>query len=195
MPLSISQNFIIFVIEIQVVMVEIWKNIKGFDDKYQVSNLGRVKSVSRTRKGKNNSIVFVPEKILKGKYDKDGYIEYALCTGKHKQLKFYRAHRLVAEAFIPNPNNLPHVNHINEVKDDNRVENLEWCTSQYNTFYSSAKPVGMFKDGVLIATFMSITEATYCGFDRASVGKCCQGIKHHKTHKGYEWRYIKKESV
>lgn len=176
-------------------MEEVWRDIKGFENKYQVSNLGRVKSLERTRKGKNNSTVFVPEKILKGKYDKDGYIEYALCTGKHKQMKFFRAHRLVAEAFIDNPNNLPHVNHINEIKNDNRVENLEWSTLQYNLFYSKSKPVGMYKDGKLIATFLSITEVESCGFDKVTVGKCCRGVKNFNTHKGYEWRYIEKESA
>ena len=174
---------------------EIWTDIKGYEGKYQVSNLGRVKSVERTRKGRYNCIVQVPEKILKGKCDKDGYVEYALCTGKHKQMKFHRAHRLVAEAFIPNPDNLPQVNHINEIKNDNRVEILEWVTSQYNRVYSGSKPVGMYKNGKLVTTFLSITEVTYCGYDRLAVSKCCRGEKHFKTHKGYEWRYIEKESA
>ena len=171
-------------------MIETWRDIKDYVGKYQVSNLGRVKSTKRIRKGKNNSIVEVPEKILKGKKDKDGYIEYALCTGIHGKMKYYRGHRLVAEAFIPNPDNLQIINHINEIKDDNRVSNLEWCTPQYNKFYSTAKPVGMYKDGKLITTFVSLAEVTYCGFDRVAVGKCCRGIKHYKTHKGYEWKYI-----
>lgn len=171
---------------------EIWKPIEGYEGDYQVSNLGRVKSVERTRKGKNNCIVRFPEKILKGKCDKDGYIEYALCTG-HKQVKYCRAHRLVAEAFIANPNNLPQVNHINTIKNDNRVENLEWVTSQYNSVYSNSKPVGMYKNGKLVNTFLSIAEVTYCGYDRQVVSKCCRGVKHFKTHKGYEWRFIEKE--
>lgn len=90
---------------------EIWKDIEGFEGKYQISSMGRVKSLERFRKSKLGSLAFVNEKILKGKIDKDGYVEYALCTGKHKQAKYYRAHRLVATAFIPNPNNYLIVNH------------------------------------------------------------------------------------
>lgn len=120
-------------------MEEIWKPIPGYEGKYEVSNQGRVKSIARTRIGKNGSIVPVAEKILKGKSDKDGYIEYALCTGHHKKMKFYRAHRLVAMAFIPNPDNLPQVNHMDEDKTNNRVDNLEWCDNSYNVRYSIYK--------------------------------------------------------
>lgn len=115
---------------------EIWKDIKGFEGKYQVSNFGRVKSLERLRKGKCNSFVKVKEKILKGKIDKDGYIEYALCCGKHNKMKCYKAHRLVADAFIPNPDNLPQINHKDENKMNNYVDNLEWCTAKYNINYS-----------------------------------------------------------
>lgn len=117
--------------------MEIWKDIPGYEGKYQVSNYGRVKSIARYRKGSYGSIVFVPEKILKGKVDKDGYIEYALCTGEHKKMKCYRAHRLVAMAFIPNPLNLPVINHKDECKSNNRVENLEWCDYSYNRNYGT----------------------------------------------------------
>ena len=118
---------------------EIWKSVKGYENVYMVSNYGRVKSVNRFRKGRDNSVVLVKEKILKGKIDKDGYIEYALCIGEHKKMKFYRAHRLVAEAFIPNPNNLPQINHKDENKSNNFVSNLEWCDCTYNNRYSKHK--------------------------------------------------------
>ena len=109
-----------------------WRPVKGFEGKYEIDNWGRCKSVARMRNGKNGSLVPVPEKLRKGKIDKDGYVEYALCTGEHKKMKFFRAHRLVAEAFIPNPNNLPLINHINGNRRMNLVDNLEWCDEVYN---------------------------------------------------------------
>ena len=90
--------------------IEIWKPVVGYERVYEVSSYGRVRSIDRFRKYKDSipdSLAFVKGKMLKGKIDKDGYIEYALCDGKHKQMKYYRAHRLVAQAFIPNPNNYP----------------------------------------------------------------------------------------
>ena len=107
-------------------LYQVWKQIKGFEDTYQIDNCGRCKSVSRMRKSKGGCLCPVPEKYLKGKVDKDGYIEYALSTGKHNQMKYFRAHRLVAEAFIPNPNNFSQVNHINGNRCNNLVDNLEW---------------------------------------------------------------------
>lgn len=113
-------------------LYETWVPVKGFESVYQINNWGDCKSVARFRKGKNGSLVPVPEKILKGKKDKDGYIEYALCTGEHKSMKYFRAHRLVAEAFIPNPDGLPLINHINGNRDCNLVDNLEWVDAKAN---------------------------------------------------------------
>lgn len=101
---------------------EIWKDIEGFDGRYQVSNYGRVWSYAR----KN-------AKLLKPKIDKDGYHEYGLTKQGDKKCTYRRAHRLVAMTFIPNPDNLPVINHIDSVKDNNYVSNLEWATVGYNT--------------------------------------------------------------
>ena len=104
-----------------------WKDIQGYEGLYQVSNLGEVRSLKY--KGRNNI------KILKGASDKDGYRRVALFD-KEKCRKEYRIHRLVAEAFIPNPENKPQVNHIDGCKYNNIVQNLEWCTNQENHIHA-----------------------------------------------------------
>ncbi len=118
-------------------MNEIWSNIEGFESSYEVSNLGRVRGKRRTRKSKGISISVVQGKILKQKTDKDGYKEVALC--KEGKMYYKRVHRLVASAFIPNPNNYPVINHIDENPSNNCVSNLEWCSKSYNTKYSVYK--------------------------------------------------------
>lgn len=96
---------------------EIWKDVVGYEGYYSVSSHGRVYSHSTGI-------------YLKGKIDKDGYKEYALCV--NRQRKYVRGHRLVALAFIPNPDNLPMVNHKDNVPDNNKSDNLEWCNNEYN---------------------------------------------------------------
>lgn len=105
--------------------MEVWKDIKGYEGMYQVSNYGNVRSLDYRRMG--------AIKVLKPFNDKYGY--KAICLVKNKQKHTFTVHRLVAIAFISNPNNYPCVNHKNEIRDDNRVENLEWCTVKYNTNY------------------------------------------------------------
>ena len=117
--------------------MKIWKDIDGYEGRYRVSNCGRVKSLARTRIGKSGSIVPVAEKILKQNTDKDGYKDVALCTDGH--LRYFRVHRLVAIAFIPNPHNYPMINHKDENPANNMVSNLEWCDQSYNTSYSNYK--------------------------------------------------------
>ena len=115
-------------------MREVWRNIKGYEDLYQVSNLGRVKSLSRKIfNGKNYYIS--KEKILKPAKDKDGYVQVLLY--KNNRHKTYKVHRLVAMAFLPNPNNLPQINHKDENKQNNYTSNLEWCTPKYNQNYGN----------------------------------------------------------
>lgn len=114
-------------------MEEIWKDIKGYEGYYQVSNLGRVKSVARVIQRKSKPYT-VKEKILKARPDKDGYRYLVLCV--NCKTKTTSIHRLVAQTFIPNPDNLPCINHKDENPANNNVENLEWCTYSYNNTYN-----------------------------------------------------------
>ena len=107
-------------------MTEIWENIEGYEGQYQISNYGRVKSF---KNGK--------EQIIKGNINQKGYCIVDLY--KNKEKKHFQVHRLVAKAFIPNPNNYPIVNHKDENPSNNRVDNLEWCTPKYNSNYGNIK--------------------------------------------------------
>ena len=115
--------------------MEQWCDIEGFENLYQISNTGRVKSLERIVKvtGGNNNSCFIKEKILKPSVGKQGYLSVVLC----KDGKVYGRliHRLVAQAFIPNPDNLPCVNHKDENPQNNNVTNIEWCSYRYNNCY------------------------------------------------------------
>lgn len=109
-------------------MNEEWRDIEGYEERYQVSNLGRVKSL-------RNSQGQYREKILTNTPDKIGYLTVGL--SKNGKRKNFKVHRLVAEAFIENPNNHPIINHKDENKQNNCVNNLEWCTYKYNNTYGT----------------------------------------------------------
>lgn len=113
--------------------MEIWKDIEGYEGLYQVSNLGRVKSLSRHCPSKGGSIRRVQERQLRFKTDRYGY----LCLGLNNAGKtHFTVHRLVAAAFIPNPDLKPCVNHIDGVKTNNHIDNLEWCTVRENSIHA-----------------------------------------------------------
>lgn len=113
---------------------EIWKDIDGYEGYYQVSNMGRVKSLDRQIHRKNGKDVFVSGTIM-ALQTNHGYSTVRLRLGNTR--KNVKVHRLVATSFIPNPNNLPEVNHIDENKQNNHVENLEWCTHEYNSNFGT----------------------------------------------------------
>ena len=121
--------------------MEIWKDINGYVGYYQISNLGNVKSIEKTifkktpLNQKTKTKYTYKERILKNKYDKDGYCMIML--SKKGKIKNHRIHRLVAMAFLENKTDCKIVNHKNEIKTDNNVLNLEWCTVKYNTNYGN----------------------------------------------------------
>lgn len=164
-------------------MNEIWKDIKDFIGLYQVSNCGRVKRLIGYQ-CKN-------ERILKPRKHKCGY--FAVILYKDGVTKSYSIHRLVAQAFLPNPNNLPQVNHKNENKTDNRVENLEWCDQKYNCQYSFAKTILQFdKQGNFIKEWSSMIEVEkQLGYGKGNISNCCLGKL--KSAYGYIWKYKNEE--
>ena len=165
-------------------MKEIWKDIKDYEGHYQVSNLSRVKSIK-----------FGKERILKPVTDRHGYSLVGLW--KNNKQKTYKVHRLVAEAFIPNPYNLPQVNHKDENPLNNNVNNLEWCNSKYNCNFGTrieriskrrSKTVLQYDlEGNFIREWKSTAECGRNGFNQAHVAACCQGKL--KKHKDSIWRY------
>ena len=177
--------------------IELWKDVKDYEGLYQVSTLGRVRSLDKYIDAKNRNVdkVLRRGKILKPAYNKCGYLRVSLYKNG-KRTSFY-VHRLVAKAFIPNPDNLPLVNHKDEVKDNNYPYNLEWCTDEYNQHYGTAikrraekhsKKVYQYDlKGNLIKEWSNAYEVGRNGFTRSHVAKCCLGKQ--KTHKGFIWSY------
>ena len=175
-------------------MKEVWKPIKGYEEFYSISNYGRIKSNDRTVKcygGKRT----IKGKIMNPPMDKDGYLRIGL--SKNKKQKHYHVHRLVAQHFLDNPNNYPVINHIDENKKNNKVDNLEWCSIQYNNLYNDKidklttakyKPVIQYDKCMnKIAEYESIKEATLkTGIRSVVITRSCKGLK---TKCGYNWRF------
>lgn len=177
---------------------EYWKPIKGYEGLYQVSNFGRVKSLQRIVNNGNNSVRIIKERILKNQMDKDGY--YVVNLHKTNKSKTFRVHRLVAEAFIPNPDNLPEINHKDENKLNNHVDNLEYCDRVYNINYGTHnermiknqhnKSVLQFDlNGNFIREWKSLNECDRNGFDKSAVGKCCKGIFKQRYNSLWKYKY------
>lgn len=174
---------------------EIWKDIPNYEGFYQVSNYGRVKSLSRIINHKSTGKVISKEKILKP-HTHYGYKNVLL--SKNNEKKYKKIHRLVAETFIPNPNNLPYINHKNENRSDNRVENLEWCDSKYNNNYGNRnKKIGVANSkkvkqydlkGNYIKTWSSIMQVERTlKIKNSNIVKNCKGRSNKAG--GYIWKY------
>lgn len=158
-------------------MQEIWKPIKDYENLYEVSNLGNVKALNFHREKR--------EQLLKPKIDKDGYLEVALY--KNSKSKFYRVHRLVANAFIGESDLT--INHKDENKQNNNIENLEYMTTKNNVRYSQAhKIISVNKLTGETKYYNSIKQVKEDGHIYANVWACLKGIK--KTHHNCEWRYV-----
>ena len=173
-------------------MNEIWKDIAGYEGMYQISNFGRIKSYRKGKRAKSPN-----EYILTPTISNNGYQQVTLYKSQTDRHKFL-VHRLVALTFIPNPDNLEAVNHIDENKLNNHVDNLEWCTLSYNNAYGTAKIRSSITkgkriqqltiDGVLLATYESTLIASMItGFPKHAINDCCYG--NCQTGYGYIWRF------
>lgn len=165
---------------------EIWKKIEDYEN-YMISNFGRIKSLKR-------NIILKPE--VRRQY-------YSVQLYKNKKSKHFQIHRLVAITFIKNPHNLKYVNHKDENKLNNHVDNLEWCTASYNTNYGTAIKRAVEKKSIIINqydkngnylnTYLSFMDAQRkTGIFNNNIVKCCKGER--KTAGGYIWKY-KKETL
>lgn len=191
-------------------MSEVWRPIEGYEGIYEVSSYGRVRSMERDVSFYINGTLVThpkPSVIRKTKMERKGYLRLNLCKDGVK--KFYSVHRLVAKAFIPNPHNLPQVNHKDENKLNNHVDNLEWCTCEENAKYgtrneriyrngggSRHKAIGKYDEhGKLIATYESIRKAAIAN----KVSPSAVSLSAHKIPKaervfGYFYRFLDNET-
>jgi len=168
---------------------EFWRPVVGYEGLYEVSNLGKVRSLNY-HKQRGRIELMKPSLVW------DGHLRVHL--SKEGRARNKLVHRLVAEAFIPNQQMLPQINHKNEIKDDNRVENLEWCTLSYNMQYgtrvsriaqSKRIPIlQLSKRGEFVARYNSIVEAVErTGIPRHHIIDCARGRR--KSTGGYKWKY------
>ena len=172
--------------------IEEWKDIKDYEGKFQVSSYGNVRNINYYGTG----II----KIVNQRPNENGYMVVSL--SKNKKTKPCKVHRLVAETFLPNPENLPEVNHKDENKTNNRVENLEWKTHRGNCNHGtrnerifekttngkcSKKVLQFSKSGEFIREWPSVMECSRNGYDFRNVSACCLGKR--KTAYGFCWEY------
>ena len=188
--------------QIQNLENEIWKDINGYEGFYQISNYGRVRSLPRWIYYSDGRKYHYDAVLLRQKVDHGGYNLVELTINCN--VKTHKVHRLVAEAFIPNPNCLPEVNHKDENKNNNRADNLEWCDNEYNNHYgtrlerihniviqSQGKPVVFTRisDGEKYYYPAIRVSAKDLGLDERSVHRCLKKEPGHKTVKGFKVEY------
>lgn len=168
--------------------MEIWKPIKSYQGRYEVSSLGNVRSLNFNKTGVS--------KILKPISNTRGYTSVCLCLNNEKSI--FRINRLVAEAFIPNPENKPQVNHKDENKTNNKVENLEWSTPKENANHGtrslriakkqSKKVIQMDMHGNYLKTHVSATSLKSFGYSQGTISMVCRGEREFAY--GYKWKYV-----
>lgn len=168
-------------------MQEIWRDIEGYEGLYQVSNMRRIKSLNYRHTGK--------EEIKKQQKIKSGYLHVQL--HKDGERKHYQVHRLVAQAFIPNPEGLPQVNHKDEDKTNNCVTNLEWCSVLYNNTYGSRMEKVVKSQGKLIicvetnTTYFSSRDAQRkTGINASNIRACARRDKYYPRARRYHWQFV-----
>ena len=183
--------------------VEEWRDVVGYEGFYQVSNLGNVKSLDRIIE-RNGKLSYLKGKTIKACFSGRGYLTVGL--SKNNKVKLVGVHRLVTQAFIPNPDNLPQVNHKDCVKSNNRVENLEWCSVLYNLTYDerhikvglkergkkapNRRKVMVFKNGEWYMTFISAkATADFFGVCDSTVRDNIYG-KNHIIKGEYTFKYL-----
>lgn len=182
-------------------MEEIWRDIKEYEGLYQISNLGRVKSLERVSKHTKGYMVHYKEKILTPTSEKNGYARVILTKNGTSKCTHHSVHRLVAKAFLPNPKNLPEVNHIDEDKINNCVDNLEWCTHKYNSNYGmrnkklseakhnntyNTKQVLCVETGIIYDSAHEANRQT--NINLTNICRVCRGERHIAG--GYHWKYV-----
>lgn len=184
-------------------MEEIWKDIPGYEGKYQVSNMGRIKSFLRIGVRKDTEKCDFDSHFIKPTFNAYGYLHVRL--RKNDKGKTRTVHRLVAESFIPNPNGFKEINHKDEDKTNNSVGNLEWCDRDYNIHYGTwvsrnprLRPVNQYSlNGVFIKRYDSIREASRAtGIRHENIRSCAakqitnkEKGYHIKSAGGYKWEF------
>ncbi len=178
-------------------MEEVWKDIKDYEGYYQVSNLGRVRSVDRTFIREDGSTCTWSGRIRKLNPQTNGYLTVVLT--KNNNSKRFRVHRLVAETFVPNPNNYPDACHKDENFLNNEASNLEWC--EHKTNCNTPKRleklqnkgkwiIKLSKNNEILHFYRNCAEASKeTGIDYSSIYGCCENKPHHFTAGGYRWKY------